>query len=255
MQRFSVAGPFFLNEKCINNFSEKITWLLFKGMGLVRLLLISALAATLIGCSSASQQTRQSFADSGQYQAYQQQSPQMYSKRRVLPGRTVAANSRHRKNNDPTKIAKSHVVSSFIRLHDRSNIGITTPPIAVNTENPSSPQLHDESLTTPNTVAKTETPPSSQLDDESVIKKAKATIAAKMNDPNSAEFEDMKRAARINALGNSMDTICGFVKDKNSGPKPFLYLVQKDEAYIGGYTIATSEYRNICPITTLPGSR
>jgi len=28
--------------------------------------------------------------------------------------------------------------------------------------------------------------------------------------------------------------------------QPFLYLVQKDEAYIGGYTIATSEYRNIC---------
>jgi len=255
MQRFSVAGPFFLNEKYINNFSEKITWLLFKGMGLVRLLLISALAATLIGCSSASQQTRQSFADSGLYQAYQQQSSQMYSKRRVLPGRTVTANSRHRKNNDPTKIAKSHVVSSFIRLHDRSNIGITTPPIAAKTETPSSPQLHDESVTTPTIAAKTETPPSSQLDDESVIKKAKATIAAKMNYPDSVEFEDMKRAARKNALGNSIDTICGFVRDKNSGPKPFIYLVQKDEAYIGGYTIATSEYRNICSITTLPGSR
>jgi len=25
IQRFSVAGPFFLNEKYINNFSEKIT--------------------------------------------------------------------------------------------------------------------------------------------------------------------------------------------------------------------------------------
>ena len=48
----------------------------------------------------------------------------------------------------------------------------------------------------------------------------------------------MKRAARKNALGNSIDTICGFVRDKNSGPKPFLYLVQNDEAYIGGYTIA-----------------
>src|SRR5262249_61065163 len=99
MQRFSVAGPFFLNEKYINNFSEKITWLLFKGMGLVRLLLISALAATLMGCSSASQQTRQSFADSGLYQAYRQQSPQMYSKRRVPPSRTVTTNNPNRKNN------------------------------------------------------------------------------------------------------------------------------------------------------------
>ena len=199
----------------------------------MRLLLISALAATLIGCSSASQQTHQNFADRGLYQTHQEQSPQMHS---VLPGRTVAAKSRHRKNNDSTKIAKSHIVpkmdaSSFIRLDDKSNTGITTPTIA----------------------AKTETPPSSQLDDESVIKKARATIAAKMSDPDSVEFEGIERAARKNALGNSIDTICGFVRDKNSGPKPFLYVVQKDEAYIGGYTIAISAYRNICSITTLPG--
>jgi hypothetical protein len=224
-------------------------------MGLVRLLLISTLAATLIGCSSASQQTHQSFTDRGLYQAHQEQSPQMHSKRRVLPGRTVAANSRHRKNNDSTKIANSHIASSFIRLHDSSNLGITTPPIAAKTETPSSPQLHDDSVATPTIAVKTETPPSSQLDDESVIKKAKATIAAKMSDPDSVEFEAMERAAKKNALGNSIDTICGFVRDKNSGPRPFLYLVQKDEAYVGGYTIATSEYRNICSITTLPGSR
>jgi len=87
-----------------------------------------------------------------------------------------------------------------------------------------------------------------------VVKKAKATIAAKMADPN-VEFQDMNRATRKNALGNSIDSICGFVRERNSGPRPFLYVVQKDETYIGGYTIATSEYRNICSITTLPGSR
>ena len=194
----------------------------------MRPLLISALAATLIGCCSASQETHQSFAGRGLYQVHHERSPQMHSKRRVLPGRTVATKSRHR-------------------------IGITTPTIAAKTETLPSSQPHDESVTTP--AAKTETPPTPQLDDESVIKKAEATIAAKMNDPNSVEFEDMKRAARKNALGNSIDTICGFVRDKNAGPKPFLYLVQKDEAYIGGYTIATSEYRNVCSITTLPGSR
>ena len=143
--------------------------------------------------------------------------------------------------------------SSFIRLHDKSNIGITTPTIAAKTETPPSSQLHDEFVTTPTIAAKTETPPSSQLDDEFVIKKARATLAAKMSDPDSVEFEGIERAARKNALGNSIDTICGFVRDKNSGPKPFLYVVQKDEAYIGGYTIAISAYRNICSITTLPG--
>ena len=74
-----------------------------------------------------------------------------------------------------------------------------------------------------------------------------------MGDPDSVEFEGIERAARKNALGNSIDTICGFVSDKNTGSKPFLYVVQKDEAYIGDYTIAISAYRHICSITTLPG--
>jgi hypothetical protein len=80
----------------------------------------------------------------------------------------------------------------------------------------------------------------------------RSSSAPRARDPDSVEFEEMVRAARKNAVGNSIDTICGFVRDKNSGPKPFLYVVQKDEAYIGGYTIATSAYRNICSITTLP---
>jgi hypothetical protein len=104
---------------------------------------------------------------------------------------------------------------------------------------PPSSQFNDE-------AKKTEIPPSSQLNDESVIKKAKATIAAKMSDPNSVEFENIERAARNNALGNSIEAICGIVTDKNSGPRRFLYLVQTNEAYIGGYAVATSEYRNIC---------
>jgi hypothetical protein len=154
----------------------------------------------------------------------------MHSKRRVLPGQTVAAKSRHR-------------------------IGIMTPTIAAKTETPPSSQPHDESVTTtPTVAAKTETPPSPQLDDESVIKKAKATIAAKMSDLNSVEFEQVERAVSKNALGDSVDTVCGYVRDKNSLRKLFLYIVQKDEAYIGGYPIATSQFRNICSITTLPGN-
>ena len=35
-----------------------------------------------------------------------------------------------------------------------------------------------------------------------------------MSDPDSVEFEGIERAARKNALGNSIDTICGFVRDK-----------------------------------------
>jgi hypothetical protein len=99
------------------------------------------------------------------------------------------------------------------------------------------------------TAAKTEAAQSSQLDDEVVIKKARVTIAAKMDNPVSVVFLDMKRAARKDALGNSVDTICGRVRGKlagDAGDRPFLYVVQKDEAYVGAYALATGEYRNIC---------
>jgi hypothetical protein len=215
---------------------------------LARLLFISALAGSLVGCSSASQQMH---SDRGLYQTDHEPSLQAHSKRRMLHGRTITANktnARHR-NTNSTRNAESHIVpkvdgSSFIRSDDKSNT--VTRTLTAHDEPTTTEIQHDEGT-------KTEIPPSSQLDDQSVIKKAKATIAAKMTDPDSVEFEGMERAARKNMLGKATDTICGFVSDKNSGPKPFLYLVQKDEVYIGGYTIATSEYRNICSITTLPG--
>jgi len=100
-------------------------------------------------------------------------------------------------------------------------------------------------ITTSAIVVKPETHQASQVDDRSdpAIKKAKATIAAKMGNPASVEFVEIKRAADANAV------VCGFVREKNGAPRPFLYLVPKDEAYIGGYNIATSAYRHICSIT------
>ena len=106
-------------------------------------------------------------------------------------------------------------------------------------------------ITTSAIAAKPETRQASQFDDQSdpAIKKAKATIAAKMGSPASVEFVEIKRAAGTNTLSNSSDIVCGFVREKNGGPRPFLYLVPKDEAYIGGYNIVTSAYRHICSIT------
>jgi hypothetical protein len=61
----------------------------------------------------------------------------------------------------------------------------------------------------------------------------------------------MKRAERKNSVGESIDSICGYVRGKTAsgeetGDKPFLYLVKEDEAYIGGYSMATSPQHNIC---------
>jgi hypothetical protein len=98
-------------------------------------------------------------------------------------------------------------------------------------------------------AAKPETSQSSQLDDESAIMKAKVTIAAKMENPASVVFLEMKRAVREDARGNSIDTICGRIRGKlagDTGERPFVYVVQKDEAYIGAYVLATTEYRKVC---------
>jgi hypothetical protein len=194
----------------------------------MRLLLTTALTATLMGCSFAPQQTAwlsrcteaMAFACSDAASS------------KALHGEVIAAKKkdvRHQTNTD-TKTARSDIL--------------------LKTDASSSSQP-DNAITTSSIAVKPETPQTSQFDDQSdpAIKKAKATITAKMGNPASVEFVEIKRASGANALGNSSDVVCGFVREKNGGPRPFLYLVPKDEAYIGGYNIATSAYRHICSIT------
>ena len=96
-----------------------------------------------------------------------------------------------------------------------------------------------------------ETPQPAQSDDETVIKKAKITVAAKMEDPASVEFVDIKRATNKNT---TYEIICGHVKGKKKsgeaiGESPFLYLVKENEAYIvdrGPILMAAIVYRAQC---------
>jgi len=133
---------------------------------------------------------------------------------------------------------------------------------AVKTEEPSTahvrdgPHLAAKKSKPAVTEAKVEAPASGRPAETSdpVIIKAKATIAAKLEVPASAEFGVMKRAMRKNTLGKSVDTICGRVKGKkasgeDTGDRPFLYLVTEDEAYVvdgPANSAAASAYRNIC---------
>ena len=103
-----------------------------------------------------------------------------------------------------------------------------------------------------NTVAtKIETPQPAQSDDETVIKKAKITVAAKMEDPASVEFVDIKRATNKNT---TYEIICGHVKGKKKSGEaiaesPFWYLVKENEAYIvdrGPDSMAAIVYRAQC---------
>jgi hypothetical protein len=92
----------------------------------------------------------------------------------------------------------------------------------------------------PTTIAgRTEGPASDQPSETSdpVLKKAKIAVAAKMEDPTSAEFVDMKRVMRKNSFGEPFEVICGRVKgkkklDNSTGERPFIYLVNGDDAYI-----------------------
>ena len=149
-------------------------------------------------------------------------------------------------------------------------ITATVATIATRTEKPSTadvrdrPQLAEKKAKSTMIEAKVEAPASGRSAETSdpVIIKAKTTIAAKLEDPTSAEFGEMKRAIRKNTLGKSVDTICGRVKGKkpsgdDTGDRPFLYLVTEDEAYVvdgPANSAAASAYRNICsePGTTEP---
>jgi hypothetical protein len=87
-----------------------------------------------------------------------------------------------------------------------------------------------------------------------VLNKAKISVAAKLENPASAEFGDMKRAIRKNTLGKPVDSICGHVRGKNAsgsdtGERSFLYLVKEDDAYVvagNADPAAAIAYRNIC---------
>ena len=90
---------------------------------------------------------------------------------------------------------------------------------------------------------------------DTVLNKAKLSIAAKMEDPGSAQFSEMDRAIRLNTFGRAVDTICGRVRGRNAsgaetGERAFLYLVKEDDAYvvIDGKpdSAAAIAYRNIC---------
>jgi len=193
----------------------------------MRLLLTAALTATLMGCSFAPHQTAwlSGCTEATAFACSDAASLKMDSK--SLHGEVIAAKKkevRYQANTD-TKTARSDILP----------------------KTPSSSQP-DNAITTSSIAVKPEAPQTSQFDDQSdpAIKKANT---AKMGNPASVEFVEIKRASGANALGNSSDIVCGFVRKKNGGPRPFLYLVAKDEAYIGGYNIATSAYRHICSIT------
>jgi hypothetical protein len=83
--------------------------------------------------------------------------------------------------------------------------------------------------------------------------RARAAIAAMLDDPASAEFYNVRRAQK-NLLHRRVDTICGQVRAKggpSSGGMPFLYIVgsdRDDEAYLvnGRSHVAETVHGALC---------
>ena len=196
----------------------------------MRTLLISALAATLVGCScpQTSQMSMQTFERTAAGQPIEAEPGSFNAKSATSKVRSMSA----------AKTEKP----SFTHAREKKDLTLDT---AKSTE----------------IAAKVEPPASGRPAEmpDPVIAKAKTTIAAKLEDPTSAEFIDMKRAMRTNTLGQSVDTICGHVKGKKTSgegtaDRPFLYLVKDDEAYVvdgAAGSAAAIAYRNICSQSTV----
>jgi len=85
-----------------------------------------------------------------------------------------------------------------------------------------------------------------------VTEKAKAAIAALMENPATAQFSKMSRAFR-NLSSESLDTICGYVKGKDAsgrdtGDMPFLYIIDNGEPFLvdGSSSVIETVYRSLC---------
>jgi hypothetical protein len=200
----------------------------------MRTLLISALAATLVGCS---------------YPSLPQASMDACTDATGIGRLNMTAASR------PVEPAPAPSKASSATTKGK-------PAVAATTEKPSTAHVRDRSHLAAKEAkssvieAKVEAPASARPAETSdpVLIKARTTIAAKLEDPASAEFSEMKRAIRKNTFGKPVDTICGRVKGKkvsgeDTEDRPFLYLVTEDEAYVvngPANSAAASAYRNIC---------
>jgi hypothetical protein len=225
----------------------------------MRPLIISSLAAILIGC--APQQAQQASLLGHSFPDTRTDSNIGAKAEKAINAKTGHPRHRRKANSD-TKIAKPNRVpkmdtSSRVQPDHKSSTSINGQSTdAAKTETQQVARPDDKSSASNNAqssvAAITQMSQAIQPDDklDPVLKRAISAIAAKMLNSVSVELVEMKRSEK-NASGKSIDVICGSVRGKSAsgsdtGDRPFLYLVQEEKAYIGLYDIATSPYHNFC---------
>jgi hypothetical protein len=206
----------------------------------MRTLLIGVLVATLAGCSSCPplprQLSMQGCTDANGFACFDRTSTDQTFDQELSSARANSTAAKPKTAAKTEKRAAAHPRAKPLPEAKKSEPSEKTEPAVAN--------------------AKVEPPPSDQPSGTSdpVIANAKTAIAARLENPTSAEFGDMKRAMRKNTLGQSVDTICGRVKGRtatgeDTGDRPFLYLVKDNEAYVvdgAPSSVAATAYRNIC---------
>jgi len=216
----------------------------------MRTLLICTLSAALLGCACpGAQQVR--LAGCGAQGCPQRVADNPPPEIKPAPAKPKVAAKKPVKFTTATKATKKPSPAQPSKPPEK----IEQKAVTANPMTPAAP---------PATPAAPPAPPTDTS--EAVVQKAKTKIAASIDEPASAEFNDMKRALRKNTFGQPIDTICGHVKGKkrsgeNTGDLPFLYLVKEDTAYVvvDGNTdsVAAVAYRTICnsPDTRSTGNK
>ena len=226
----------------------------------MRTLLICTLSAGLLGCACpGAQQVR--LAGCGVQGCPQRVADNPPPEIRPVPAEPKVAAKKPAKFTTAAKTAKpasAQPVKQIEKSAEKSasaNPKPATSPATPSATPPSTPSA---------TLLETPAPPSDTS--AAVVQKAKTKIAASIEEPASAEFDDMKRALRKNTFGQPIDTICGHVKGKkksgeNTGDLPFLYIVKEDTAYVvvdgNAESVAAVAYRTICssPDTRSTGNK
>lgn len=217
----------------------------------MRTLLIGTLAATLVGCSCLlpPQASMDACADPNGFGCFNNKmaaAPPSEPKPAPAPAKTSSAKTAAK---SATAAKTDEPSTAHVRDKEQKALAEKKAPAEKKAvaEKKTKPTVTEAKVEAPAPARPADTP-------DPVISKAKMTIAAKLEDPASAEFGEMKRAMRKNTLGQSVDTICGHVKGKkasgeDTGDRPFLYLVKEDDAYVvdgPAGSAAASAYRNIC---------
>jgi hypothetical protein len=227
----------------------------------MRTLFVGALAATVVGCSCyVSPQASMEACAGGSGLACLDRSsvnqtiePGPTSFNKILtPNRKLKIAARTEK----LRSARARHKTDLAMNTEKSTTPTAKSEPSVTKVEPAAPKAEPAATQVEPIAPKVEPPASGRTAETSdqVIARAKATIASRLKDPKSAEFGEMRRAMRTNTRGESVDTICGYVKgEKVSGEGtedwPFLYLVNEDEAYVvNGPPTSTAAiaYSNIC---------